>query len=171
MLQVSLDTSFLISFADPTRKNHSVAVEYFRYCVKERIPMWMSTVAAGEFAVKQAVGDLPLRNFRIQPYNLSHAVRAANLFNQVGKEALTEDDRRPIILNDLKIIAQAADDRIPVILTEDKNTLFRLAEILRNKGAISTSVFLLKEGFELRRLGDASVAADPGKVEQQNLGL
>ena len=29
MLQVSLDTSFLITFADPGRANHAVAVDYF----------------------------------------------------------------------------------------------------------------------------------------------
>ena len=29
MLQVSLDTSFLITFAEPGRANHPVAVDYF----------------------------------------------------------------------------------------------------------------------------------------------
>lgn len=80
MVQVSLDTSFLISFADPGRANHAVAVDYFRYCLAHRIPMWLSTVAAGEFEVGQPVSDLPLQNFRIQPYNLPHAIRAAAFF-------------------------------------------------------------------------------------------
>ena len=151
MLQFSLDTSFLISFADPNRPNHSVAVEYFRYCVAERLPMWISTVAAGEFEVKQPISDLPLQHFRIQPYNLSHAVKAAALFRQLQTSAPAAEDRRPIIINDLKIIAQAADEKIPVILTEDKNTLFRVAETLRANGALATNVFLLKEGFSLRR--------------------
>jgi hypothetical protein len=86
MIQVSLDTSFLISFADPSRPNHAVALEYFRHCLAERIPMWISVVAAGEFEVGQPVADLPLQNFRIQPYNLPHAVRAAALVRAMRDE-------------------------------------------------------------------------------------
>lgn len=73
MIQVSLDISFLISFADPDRKHHAIAVDYFRHCLANRIPMWISVVAAGEFEVGQPVSDLPLQNFRILPYNLLHA--------------------------------------------------------------------------------------------------
>lgn len=107
MLQVSLDTSFLITFADPNRPNHAVALEYFRHCLTQHILMWLSTVAAGEFEVKQPVSDLPLQNFRIQPYNLPHAVRAAALLRAIREDsAAPEQDRRPIIINDLKILAR-----------------------------------------------------------------
>jgi hypothetical protein len=67
MIQVSLDTSFLISFADPERANHAVAVEYFRHCLASRIPMWLSVVAAGEFEVGQPVSDLPLKTSGFNP--------------------------------------------------------------------------------------------------------
>jgi predicted nucleic acid-binding protein len=151
MFQLSLDTSFLISFADPSRPNHAAAVEYFRYCVAEHIPMWISTVAAGEFEVKQSFNDLPLQNFRIQPYNLSHAIRAAALFRESRSVSTPSEDRRPIIINDLKIIAQAAEEKIPFIVTEDENTLVRLTDSLRRKGAIAVGTYLLREGFELNR--------------------
>jgi hypothetical protein len=162
MRQFSLDTSFLISFADPTRPNHGTAVDYFRYCVAERIPMWVSTVAAGEFAVKQSLNDLPLRNFRILPYNLPHAIRAATLFNQAKDVSTSAEDRRPIIINDLKIIAQAAEEKIPFILTEDENTLVRLAAALRAKGVLVIGTLLLKDGFEIKRAAG---------LEQSYLGL
>jgi predicted nucleic acid-binding protein len=154
MIQVSLDTSFLISFADPDRPNHTVAVEYFRHCLAQRIPMWISVVAAGEFEVGEPVSDLPLQNFRIQPYNLPHAIRAAALFRALREEtaAAAADDRRPVIINDLKIIAQAEEDQIPVILTEDANTLSRLASRLRQRGIVSVHVLLLTEGFTPGRL-------------------
>lgn len=57
MIQVSLDTSFLISFADRTRKHHSIAKDYFNHCVEKQIPMWISVIAAGEFEVRQPVLD------------------------------------------------------------------------------------------------------------------
>ena len=153
MLQVSLDTSFLISLADPARKHHSVAVDYFRHCLAQRIPMWLSTVAAGEFEVGQPVSDLPLQNFRIQPYNLPHAIRAAALFRALRNEGTaSQEDRRPVVINDLKILAQAAEENIPVILTEDRNTLWRLAERLRPGGHSTVRVLLLAEGFTPGRL-------------------
>jgi predicted nucleic acid-binding protein len=152
MLEVSLDTSFLISFADPSRPNHSVAVDYFRYCVAQRIPMWISTVAAGEFEVKQPINDLPLQNFRVQPYNLPHAIRAAALFRELQGERGAAEDRRPIVINDLKIIAQAVEEKIRLIITEDKNTLTRLVSRLRRKNIISLDVLLLADGFAPRRL-------------------
>ena len=114
--------------------------------------MWISTVAAGEFEVKQPISDLPLQNFSIQPYNLPHAIRAAALFRELQGERGTPEDRRPIIINDLKIIAQAAEEDIPFILTEDKNTLTRLVSRLRRKNLITLDVLLLADGFTPGRL-------------------
>ena len=148
MLQVSLDTSFLITFADPGRAHHATAVDYFRHCLTQRIPMWLSTVAAGEFEVGQSVSDLPLQNFRIQPYNLPHAIRAAALLRAIRVESAPSiEDRRPVIINDLKILAQAEEENIHVILTEDHNTLVRMAERLIKGGHIKVRVILLAEGF------------------------
>jgi predicted nucleic acid-binding protein len=155
MIQVSLDTSFLISFADPSRANHAAAVEYFRHCLAQRIPMWISTVAAGEFEVKQSISDLPLQNFHILPYNLPHAIRAAALFRSLGEgRAVAGDDTRRIIINDLKIIAQAEEEQIPVILTEDANTLSRIVTRLRQQNASSVRVLLLTEGFTPGKLAN-----------------
>lgn len=153
MIQVSLDTSFLISFADPERAHHAAAVDYFRHCLAQSIPMWLSTVAAGEFEVGQPVSDLPLQNFRVQPYNLPHAIRAASLFRALRKEGTPlPEDRRPVVINDLKILAQAEEENIAVILTEDKNTLFRLSERLRAGGHSAVRVLLLADGFTPGRL-------------------
>jgi predicted nucleic acid-binding protein len=153
MIQVSLDTSFLISFADPDRPNHAVAVDYFRHCLAKQIPMWLSTVAAGEFEVGQPVSDLPLQNFRVQPYNLPHAIKAAALFRALRADTTTAaEDRRPIIINDLKILAQADEEGIPAILTEDSNTLARLTDRLRQHGHTTVRVILLTEGFTPGRL-------------------
>jgi len=155
MIQVSLDTSFLISFADPSRPHHAIAVDYFRHCLAQRIPMWISVVAAGEFEVKQSVSDLPLQNFRIQPYNLPHAIRAAMLFRSLRTENSHSgvDDARRIIINDLKIIAQAEEEKISVVLAEDASTLSKIAARLRQANTASVHVLLLKDGFK------------PGKLE------
>ena len=159
MLQVSLDTSFLITFSDLARANHTVAVDYFRHCLTRRIPMWVSTVAAGEFEVGQPVSDLPLQNFRVQPYNLPHAVRAAALLRALREDgSQLVEDRRPVIINDLKILAQAEEEGIRVVLTEDRNTLSRMADRLRERRQLNVRVLLLTEGFT------------PGRLEEPDQG-
>ncbi|MBI4624972.1 MAG: hypothetical protein HY736_17365 [Verrucomicrobia bacterium] len=54
---VLLDTTFLITFANPNAKNHAVARRYFDHFVDESVPMFLSTIAlstniAGNFAPK-----------------------------------------------------------------------------------------------------------------------
>jgi predicted nucleic acid-binding protein len=148
MIQVSLDTSFLISFADPGRPHHAAAIEYFRYCLNQNFPMWISVVAAGEFEVGEPVSDLPLRKFQIQTYTLAHAIKAAALFKIIRETAVeSPEESRRIIINDLKILAQAEEDGISVILTEDASTLSRLATRLLQRQAISVRVLLLANGF------------------------
>ncbi|MEO6034809.1 MAG: PIN domain-containing protein [Verrucomicrobiota bacterium] len=154
MTHVSLDTSFLISFSDPTRLYHAVAVDYFRHCLSQKIPMWISTIAAGEFEVGQPLSDLPLQNFRILPYNLPHAIRAAALYRSLREGTDQSDEPRKIVINDLKIIAQAAEEGIAVILTEDKNTLSKFTARLRERNASSVRALLLAEGFTPGRLAN-----------------
>lgn len=161
MTQVSLDTSFLISFADPDREHHAVALEYFRYCSAERIPMWISTIAAGEFEVGQPISDVPLQNFRIQPYNLPHAIRAAALYRAQRQEELGED-RRPIIINDLKILAPFADsvsERFHEWLMDKAKagavfTPEQLAWLGRIRDHIATSLSIDTEDFEYTPFGE-----------------
>jgi len=76
---VLLDTSFLITFADPTRKHHAVARQYFDYFVEQGVPMFLSTIVASEFHLGQPVTDLPLDALIVLPFNLSDAIRSAEL--------------------------------------------------------------------------------------------
>jgi predicted nucleic acid-binding protein len=155
MIQVSLDTSFLISFADPKRPHHQVAVDYFKHFVAGGFPMCVSTIVAGEFHVGQPFTDLPLQNFRIQPYNLAHALRAGDLLRfLISKEATPRTESRRIILNDVKIIAQAIEEKIAIILTEDENTLAKLVRRSQRPDEDSPRVLLLSVGFTPGRLAN-----------------
>ena len=66
-----VDTSFLITLADKTRPNHLVAKQYFQECLLRRIPLYLSAIVVSEFQVKQAINDLPLRNFAAPASNNS----------------------------------------------------------------------------------------------------
>jgi predicted nucleic acid-binding protein len=97
-----VDTSFLISFADPTRAHHATALAYFRQALSHGVPLYLSAVAASEFQVKQSVTDLPLRNFVVLPFNFDHAMMAGLLMRELDRDAV---DQRDVVKDDVKLIA------------------------------------------------------------------
>jgi predicted nucleic acid-binding protein len=67
MLRICVDTSYLISFADPERPNHSSAVDYFRYCVASGYLLCLSTLVVSEFEVGRPASDSHLQHFTLFP--------------------------------------------------------------------------------------------------------
>lgn len=160
MAGVIFDTSALIQLAAPSKPFHLAAREYYDACLANSIPMYLSAIAVGEFQIKQPITDLPLQNFRQIGYETNHAIQAARLYNlnQRYNTALTAslnapEDTRRIIINDLKIFAQAEEDVIPYVLTGDRRTLARMVTRLRNDGLTQTQVLVLSEGYALSNLG------------------
>ncbi len=143
---VIFDTSSLVHFVDQTKPFHAAAWEYYQACLTQHIPIFMSAIVAGEFEVKQPISDLPLQNFEMLAYEIPHAVKAAHLFRVNQNYARGRRDTRRIIINDLKIIAQAADERIRIIITEDKNTLARYVDRFQRNHIIDVFALLLSDG-------------------------
>lgn len=107
MVSVLLDTSFLISLVNShNRPNHEVAVRYYKYSLDQGYPLFFSTIAAAEFAIKQSITDLPLKNFRTIPFNITHSIEAARLWNLLGKH--DDGDNRSVVRDDVKLMAQAS---------------------------------------------------------------
>lgn len=147
MLKICLDTSYLISFADDTRPNHSTAVDYFRHCVANGHLFCLSTLVVSEFEVGQPTSDLPLQHFHIIPFNFRHAVRSADDHKVIKGLPAPDAADRHVVRNDLKILAQADIEQCQVILTEDANTLTRWAAQLGRSNLCGVSPVLLKHGF------------------------
>lgn len=147
MVKICVDTSFLITFADPSRTHHPVAVEYFRHCVGNGHMLCLSTLVVAEFEVGQPTSDLPLGNFQILPFNFRHAVESANYHRQIKSADPVDQANRSVVRNDLKILAQAQIEECSIILTEDANTLTRWAERLGSSDQCRVSSILLKDGF------------------------
>lgn len=139
------DTSFLITLADARRPNHAHAQRYLREAVTRRAPVFLSVIAIAEFHRKQSVNDLPLRNFRVLPFNVDHAMMAGTL-----AEALLRDqgDSRDAVKDDVKLLAQATCEAIPFVLTEDERTLAKFASRLRESGHVTVQSVLLADGFD-----------------------
>jgi len=162
MVKICVDTSFLITFADPSRPHHSVAVDYFRHCVGNGHMLCLSTLVVAEFECGQPITDLPLGNFQIIPFNFRHAVASANFHRQLKSSDPVDDASRSVVRNDLKILAQAEIEECSIILSEDANTLTRWAGRLKTSNQCRVSSILLKDGFRADELKNP---------EQKTLGI
>ena len=151
MSAILVDTSFLISLADPQRKQHDTAVAYLREALRREVPLYLSAIAASEFQVKQAVTDLPLRNFVILPFNIDHAMTAGLLMRGLQRNA---GDDRGAVKDDVKLIAQAVCESLTHILTEDAQTLVKYVRRLNEAGQCSIRTILLAEGFDAAWFND-----------------
>lgn len=144
MISVLLDTSFLISFADPLRPHHDAALGYYRECVRRQVTMYLSTVVISEFQVKQAINDLPLRNFMVLPFNIDHAMRCGLIIKSMTRD---HDDDRVRVKDDFKLVAQCNCEAISHLLTEDASTLAKYLNRASQAGLASVKVVLLRDGF------------------------
>ena len=145
MNSILLDTSFLISLSDPARPHHLAAQAYYRECIQRQVPMWLSTIVVSEFQVKQAINDLPLRNFIVLPFNVDHAMACGLLVRAQARDA--EDDRVRV-KDDFKLVAQCQCEAISDVLTEDATTLVKYVKRLRDAGIVQTRAVLLRDGFD-----------------------
>lgn len=140
-----VDTSYLISLADPGRAHPHVAVSYLREALRRGVPLYLSAIAASEFQVKQAVTDLPLRNFEVLPFNIDHAMQTGLLMRMLKRDA---GDDRGAVKDDVKLIAQAICESLTHVLTEDAQTLVKYVKRLNEAGQCGLKTILLADGFD-----------------------
>lgn len=145
MNSVLLDTSFLISFADPTRPHHAAAHAYYRECLNRQVQMVLSTVVISEFQVRQAISDLPLRNFVVLPFNVDHAMRCGLMIRDMARDP---GDDRVRVKDDFKLLAQCDCEAISHLISDDASTLAKYLERARATGQAMTRAVLLRDGFE-----------------------
>ena len=160
---VLLDTSFLISFADPARKHHAVAVQFFKHFGAEGIPMFLSTIVAAEFHQKQPVTDLPLEAVIVLPFNLVDAMSAADLDYTLYKG--TPGVTRAALKDDFKLLGQAKVHDIAFVITEDEQSLYRFCRDLRNKHILGTRAIKLEDGFDRSHFNSAGQHDFDGSLE------
>jgi len=158
---VLFDTSYLITLVDQNRPHPAVAAKYYRLMLEQQVPMYFSAIVAAEFAIKQPITDLPLKNFRCIPVNIPHSNESARLWNARGRR--DEGDSRSVVRDDMKLLGQAAHESIPFVLTEDAPTLFKYCARLRYAGMLSTKAIKLAHGFDvyaLRTDGQGGLSLD-----------
>ncbi len=141
-----LDTSFLITLTNLNRPNHGVAQQYYKFMIEQQLPIYFSAIVAAEFAIKQPISDLPLKNFRTIPFNIPHSVESARIWNLL--EGHDTGDNRAVVRDDVKLIAQASHEAISFILTEDASTLYKYCERLLSSKKLKVRAIKLADGFD-----------------------
>lgn len=106
--------------------------------------MYLSTVVISEFQVKQAINDLPLRNFMVLPFNIDHAMRCGLIIKSMTRD---HDDDRVRVKDDFKLVAQCNCEAVSHLLTEDESTLAKYLNRASQAGLASVKVDLLRDGF------------------------
>lgn len=120
---VLIDTCFLIKLLNKESDLHKNALAYFHYFVREKIVMKISTISIAEYCVKAEFSDIPIKNFQIINFNLTHAQLAGDFAEIVfrhKRNGAIVNDLRNIIPNDTKLFAQAScEESITCFVTCD----------------------------------------------------
>lgn len=118
MQGVLLDTSFLISLTDSSRPSHETSKSYYRVFIDKKVTMYLSSIVASEFQVKQELKDLPLGNFLILPFNIDHAKPCAELTATHLKRRPDGYDRNAV-KDDFKLLSQCQMEGISHFASDD----------------------------------------------------
>jgi hypothetical protein len=142
---VLLDTSFLITLADKTRRNHGTARRFWRHFLENQIPLFLPSIVVSEFCVKQEIPPEILRCCVVLPFNWDDAQRAAKLdWKQVRPAGVQRD----ALKDDIKIIAQAVVADAEFVITDDTASFFRFCMAFKNAGEVQFKAIKLDDGFD-----------------------
>jgi predicted nucleic acid-binding protein len=146
---VVLDTSFLISLADPERAGHAAARSYWQHFCNQDLPRYLPTIVVSEFCIKQEIPPDILRACVVLPFNWDDALKAASLdFTTVDRKG----EPRVAVKDDVKIIAQAIVSDAAWVITDDSQSFHRFAQQLRTAGKAPFRAIRLEDGFDLSQL-------------------
>jgi len=140
---VVLDTSFLITLADPGRARHDVARRYWRHFTEQALPVFLPTIVVSEFCIRQEIPPDILRACIVLPFNWDDAIKAAELdFSRFKVDR--EGESRVALKDDVKIIAQAIVKDAAWIITDDTRSFYKFARKLAaaGKGALNLEEFV-----------------------------
>ena len=143
---VVLDTSFLITLADPGRTGHEAARQYWRHFTEQALPVFLPTIVVSEFCVRQEIPPEILRACVVLPFNWDDAIQAAALdFSKADREG----ESRDALKDDVKIIAQAMVKDAAWIITDDTRSFYKFAHQLTAAGKATFRPIKLEDGFDL----------------------
>lgn len=134
---ILLDTSFLINLLSENAPFHERAMEFYAHFLKDKSVLKVSTIAISEYAVKDEVQHLPLRNLQILPFNFLHAEKSGlfgRISNKCRKDSPDPAYGRTMVLSDSKMFAQVEVEEINLVASADHRAM-EVYKRLKEEGA------------------------------------
>ena len=164
---VVLDTSFLITLADPVRDHHQTAKSYWKHFLEQGITVFLPTIVVSEFCRKQEIPPDIRQSCVVLPFNWEEAIKSAEmditLFDRQGEP-------RPALVDDVKIISQGIVQDAQWLITDDKKTFYRYAADLQKAGKSQCKPIKLEDGFDLSFFepdGQRNLDFDSSAIEEE----
>lgn len=131
-----LDTSFLIRLVSPAADYHDVAEQYYREFVKRGIPMYVSSIALGEFFTRHTSDELPdgIRNLAFNPFDALKTGIFAKILVAEQRAGVRKAGERDIIKNDVMLFAQTENLNARFFMTTDKDSAKYISTISKQEG-------------------------------------
>ena len=164
---VVLDTSFLITLADPVRDHHQAAKSYWKHFLELGIKVFLPTIVVSEFCRKQEIPPDILKSCVVLPFNWDEAIKSAEMEITVFDR---QGEPRPALVDDVKIISQGIVQDAQWLITDDKKTFYRYAADLQQTGKSPCKPIKLEDGFDLSFFepdGQRSLVFDESAVEAE----
>jgi hypothetical protein len=137
---IFLDTSFCIILMNARDPDHNNTRKLFDWFLQHSDRISFSTIVAAEYGIGAPIDTLPLAlgPVTIVPFNLIHAAKAAQ-FGKATFEASSRGsivlEKRVVIPNDTKILAQAEIERADLLCARDKN-MKQVHSFLKQEGLL-----------------------------------
>ena len=134
---VLLDNSFVTRLLKSDDEFHQNTVRYFEYFLNSKIEMYLSTIVISEYAVADNPDNLlGLNTFKILEFDYGDAKLAGEYYSCLkDNRDVRDNEKRAIIINDLKIFAQIQNRGIDAFITKDRKALNKMIQPLKeNKG-------------------------------------
>lgn len=140
---ILLDNSFCIRLLKSDDEFHKNAVDYFEYFLENKIEMYLSTIVVSEYAVGDDPDNLlSLNVFKLLEFDYLDAKIAGSFFLELkGNQELRESEQRKVIINDIKLFAQIHNRKIDGYITNDRKSLSKMIDPLKNSHNLKFEFF------------------------------
>lgn len=137
--KVFLDTSFFIRLLNSKETNHQNALAYFRYFTNKNIELCLSSIVIAEYGIRGNISHFPYPFLHLIPFNFDHAKLTATFARtayDARKKGALVVDKRIVIPNDTKLMAQAEKEGADLFIARDDN-FFSVHKFLKDQGLIT----------------------------------
>jgi predicted nucleic acid-binding protein len=147
MDSILLDTSFCIRLLKKDDSLHQNAVDYFQYFLEKKIEMYLSSIVVSEYSVKDDINNLPLRTFKIIPFDFFDG-KTAGEFHSILLNNKSQNSERLVVKDDCKLIAQLYNRKIQAYITKDRKSFSQIIQPLMNTKGFSVELIDLEIGLK-----------------------